>query len=44
MKLFDLFTEDEFKAQVEGKMVKVTPHPSGKLFIANYTQMAQFTP
>jgi RNA ligase len=43
MKLFDLFTEDEFKAQVEAKMVKVTPHPSGRLFIANYTQMAQFT-
>lgn len=44
MKLFDLFTKEEFDAQVEAKMVKVTPHPSGKLFIANYTAMAQFTP
>lgn len=44
MRLFDLFTEAEFNAQVEAKMVKVTPHPSATLFIANYTQMAQFTP
>ena len=44
MRMFDLFTESEFNAQIEAKMVKVTPHPSGRLFIANYTQVAQFTP
>lgn len=44
MKLFDLFPEDELNAQIEAKMVKATPHPSGKLTIYNYTQMASFTP
>lgn len=44
MKLWDLINEDELNAQIEAKMVKATPHPSGKLFIYNYTQMASFTP
>jgi len=39
-----MFSQDEMDDQVAKGMVKVTPHPSGKLFIANYTQMAQFTP
>jgi hypothetical protein len=44
MKLWDFINEDELNAQIEAKMVKATPHPSGKLLIYNYTQMASFTP
>lgn len=44
MRLYDLFTEEELKAQIDAKMVKATPHPTADLVIYNYTQMASFTP
>ena len=44
MKLFELFTEAELAAQIEAKMVRAVPHPSGWLTLYNYTKVAQFTP
>jgi hypothetical protein len=44
MKLFELFTADDLRAQIDAAMVKRTPDPTGRLFILNYTKRAQYTP
>jgi RNA ligase len=44
MKLFDLFSEAELAAQMEARMVRALPHPSGLLTLFNYTKVAQYTP
>jgi RNA ligase len=44
MNLFELFSEAELAAQIEARMVRAVPHPSGLLTLYNYTKVAQFTP
>jgi RNA ligase len=44
MKLFELFSEEDLAAQMEARMVRAVPHPSGMLTLYNYTKVAQFTP
>jgi RNA ligase len=44
MKLFELFSEAELAAQIDAKMVRAVPHPSGLLTLYNYTKVAQYTP
>jgi RNA ligase len=44
MKLYDLFSQQDFEQQIADGMVKVTSHPTENLRIANYTQKAQFSP
>jgi len=35
---------EELQAQIDAKMVKATPHPTERLSILNYTQVATFNP
>jgi len=44
MKLLELFSEAELAAQIEAKMVRAVPHPSGLLTLYSYTKVAQYTP
>ena len=36
MKLLELFSEAELAAQIEAKMVRAVPHPSGLLTLYSY--------
>lgn len=42
MKLWDIFTQDEFEAARSGGYVRVQTHPTLPLSIANYTEKAQW--
>jgi len=44
MNLYELFTEQELRSQIDLKMVKATTHPKLPLTILNYTQQATFNP